>query len=186
MLRAHSITLLQNDAGAPPGGARNAFGRRWRHARPNLRIALTGACLWSLAMAISAGNRLYGYGWQDSDRIRMAVGLYLVGGLLAFPIAFWVARMLSLDRPRQTAFASFFVALGIVTIGLVAAIFALQYRIYYAEWHADAFTKTWMLQFTFTTAGALYQFAVLGLRLFVPLGPLALLVAAFWFARLPR
>ena len=45
---------------------------------------------------------------------------------------------------------------------------------------------TWTLQLVFTTLGALYQFAVLGLRLLLPFGLAALIAAGVWFARLPR
>ena len=43
-----------------------------------------------------------------------------------------------------------------------------------------------MFQFVFTTRGALIQFAVLGVRLFFPLGFVALFVASLWFARSTR
>ena len=46
--------------------------------------------------------------------------------------------------------------------------------------------RIWFLQFTHTIAAALYQFAVLGLRLFFPFGFVALFVASFWFARRVR
>ena len=46
--------------------------------------------------------------------------------------------------------------------------------------------RIWFLQFAHTIAAALYQFAVLGLRLFFPVGFVALLVASFWFARRAR
>ena len=77
-------------------------------------------------------------------------------------------------------------SLAVATVAVTAGFFALQYRDYYAEWHAEAFTRIWFLQFAHTLAAALYQFAVLGLRLFFPLGFVALLVASFWFARRAR
>ena len=69
---------------------------------------------------------------------------------------------------------------------MTGGLYALDYRAYYAEWHADTFTRIWFLQFAHTIAAALYQFAVLGLRLFFPVGFAALLVASFWFARRAR
>lgn len=67
-----------------------------------------------------------------------------------------------------------------------ARLFALQYRSYYAEWHASAFTPTWAFEFAFTMLTALYQFVVLGMRLYFPLGFAALVAASIWFARQRR
>ncbi|MCA0057672.1 hypothetical protein, partial [Mesorhizobium sp. B261B1A] len=76
--------------------------------------------------------------------------------------------------------------LAAATIGLTAGLYALQYRSYYAAWHAPTFTLTWGLQFVFTMAVALYQFVVLGIRLYFPIGFLALFAASLWFARRRR
>ncbi len=72
------------------------------------------------------------------------------------------------------------------TIAVTAAFYAFQYRSYYSAWHAETLTITWMFQLVFTTLAALYQFAVLGIRLFFPFGFVALFAAAFWFARRRR
>jgi hypothetical protein len=97
-----------------------------------------------------------------------------------------LARFLSHRRQREVAFAVAFLSFAFATAAVTGGLFALQYREYYAEWHADAFTRIWFLQFTHTIAAALYQFAVLGLRLFFPFGFAALLVVSFWFARRVR
>ncbi len=55
-------------------------------------------------------------------------------------------------------------------MGATTAIYALDYRSYYAQWHESVFTWTWLIQFAFTTAGATLQFAVSGLPLYFPLG----------------
>ncbi|RUW22679.1 hypothetical protein EOA34_20760, partial [Mesorhizobium sp. M4B.F.Ca.ET.013.02.1.1] len=65
-------------------------------------------------------------------------------------------------------------------------LFALQYRSYYAEWHAPAFTIRWAFELVFTMLTALYQFVVLGIRLYFPLGFIALVAAGIWFARQRR
>jgi hypothetical protein len=71
-------------------------------------------------------------------------------------------------------------------MAMTAALYALQYRLYYSAWHAETFSVTWALQLVFTALAALYQFAVLGVRLFLPLGFAALFAVAIWFARRPR
>ena len=50
----------------------------------------------------------------------------------------------------------------------------MDYRLFYARWHAPFGTRTWVYQFTFTSASAVYQFIVMGIRLYLPLGFAAL------------
>ena len=124
--------------------------------------------------------------WETPDRIRSVVVLFAIGGAIAFPFGLFLARFLSTAGRRETAFAAMLLSLAIATIAVTAGLFALQYRSYYAEWHADAFSSIWFLQFAHTVAAAVYQFAVLGLRLYSPLGFVALLAASAWFARRAR
>ena len=83
-------------------------------------------------------------------------------------------------------FAAAFLAFTVATIGITAALYALQSRSYYAQWHEPAFTITWCFQLVFTLLATVYQFAVLGLRLYFPVGFVALLVLSGWFARSAR
>ena len=76
-----------------------------------------------------------------------------------------------------------FLALSLSTLGTTALLFALDYRSYYASWHEEFGTITWAYQFVFTVAGAIVQFAVLGVRMFLPLGFAALFIVSLWFAR---
>ncbi len=124
--------------------------------------------------------------WETTQKIRSVAALFALSGALAFPLGLVLARFLSHRRRREAALAAAFLSLAFATACVTAGLFALQYRDYYSEWHADAFSRTWFLQFAHTIAAALYQFAVLGLRLFFPLGFVALLVASFWFARRAR
>lgn len=159
---------------------------RLRAALPAPRMAIAGMLMWGLAMAASAFTSLFSMSWGTAGHIRFVVLLYAAGGALAFPVAWTLARLLSQKARREGAFAAAFVCLGVATIGLTAALYALQYRRYYAEWHAEPFTVTWTYQFVFTGLVALYQFAVLGIRLYFPYGFVALIAAALWFARRSR
>ena len=153
---------------------------------PTPRTALFGALLWAVTMGASALVNLLLDDWETPEKIRTVSLLYACGGALAFPLGLFAARLVSLGRRWEVAFAAAFVCLLGATIGLTGGLFALQYRSYYAEWHAPAFTFTWGLQFVFTIVTALYQFVVLGIRLYFPLGFVALFAASVWFARQQR
>ncbi len=137
-------------------------------------------------MTASAGFGIALREWATWEKVSAVARLYAVGGVLAFPIAFTVARFLSLGRSAETAFAAALVSLAAITVVTTGLAFAFDYRSYYAEWHGSPGSLTWTLQLAFTTLGALYQFAVLGLRLLLPFGLAALVAAGVWFARLPR
>ena len=165
---------------------RNRALSRLRHAIPTLRTTLFGALLWAVTMGASALINLLLDHWVTPDKIRTVSLLFTGGGALAFPVGLFSARLVSLGRGWEVAFASALVCLAAATIGLTAGLYALQYRSYYAEWHAPAFTLEWGFQLVFTMAVALYQFVVLGIRLYVPLGFVALFAAGLWFAQRQR
>lgn len=150
---------------------------------PSLRVALFGALLWAAAMGASALVNLWLDDWETPAKIRFVFLLFAAGGALAFPVGLFAARLVSLGRHWEVALAAAFVCLLVATIGFTGGLFALQYRSYYSEWHAPAFTLTWAFQFVFTMLTALYQFVVLGIRLYFPLGFIALALASVWFAR---
>ncbi|MER8502011.1 hypothetical protein [Mesorhizobium sp. M0208] len=159
---------------------------RLRRALPSLRTAFAGALLWAMAMGGSALLNLLQYDWETPAKIRFVSLLYAAGGALAFPIGLFLARLVSLGRHWEIALAAAFVCLLAATIVVTGGLFGLQYRSYYVQWHAPAFTITWVFQFVFTMLTALYQFVVLGIRLYFPLGFIALAVASVWFARQQR
>lgn len=159
---------------------------RLRSAAPRLHTAFFGALLWAVAMGASALANLMLGDWETPEKIRTVSLLFASGGALAFPAGLFAARLVSLGRRWEVGFAAAFACLAGATVGLTSGLFALQYRSYYAEWHAPAFTLTWGLQLVFTTVVALYQFVVLGIRLYFPLGFVALFAASVWFARQQR
>ena len=173
-------TSLPESAKAPRAS------ERLRQALPSLRLAIAGSVVWGFAMGASALLTLLLDRWETPVGVRIVVLLFALGGAAAFPIGWTLARLLSHGRRPEAAFAAAFVSLGVATIGLTAFFYALQYRTYYAEWHEPAFTITWAFQFVFTGLVALYQFAVLGLRLYFPAGFVALFTAALWFAARSR
>jgi hypothetical protein len=169
-----------------PASGRGRFRDAMRRALPSPSTALPGALAWALAMGASALANLLLDHWETPAKIRLVALLFAAGGALAFPAGLYVARLVSAGRSGETAFAAAFVSLLVFTVAFTSGVFFLQYRFYYAEWHAPAFSATWVFQFVFTMAGALVQFAVLGLRLYFPIGFVALFLASLWFARQPR
>ena len=159
---------------------------RLRAALPSGPVALGGTLAWAAVMGASAGLGLWLRAWETQDKIVAVVTLFAGSGALAFVPGLSLARLAAGGKPRGAAFAAVFLGLAVATIGFTAAIYALVYRSYYAAWHADAFTVTWVFQQIFTTLGALGQFAVLGLRLYFPLGFAALVAAGLLFSRRPR
>lgn len=137
-------------------------------------------------MGASALFNLLMDGWLTPGRIRYLSLLLAAGGVLAFPVAFFFARLLSTGRSTEAAFSVAFLCLLVCTIACGSGLYALQYRLYYSEWHAPALSITWGLELIFTLAAALYQYAVLGVRLYFPIGFVALFAASIWFARQPR
>jgi len=165
---------------------RGGIAERLRAAVPSASEAAAGALLWGSAIGVSALANLLLAAWETPDRIRFVAMLYCLGGMLAFPVGLTLARLVSRGRHWETAFAAAFVSLLAATLAFTGSLFALQYRSYYAEWHAPVFTLTWAFEFAFTMLTALYQFVVLGSRLYFPLGFAALVAASAWFARQRR
>jgi hypothetical protein len=155
-------------------------------AVPPKRATLAGALLWGLAMGASALAALLVDRWETPALIRTVAALFAGGGAVAFPVALYGARLLAGGARSQPAFAAAFVSLAAATIGFTALFFALHYRSYYAQWHAEPLTRLWTIQFIHTAAGAIYQFAVLGLRLYFPFGFAALFVGALMSMRFVR
>lgn len=116
------------------------------------------------------------FGRATSSHDLLLVGIYAGGGLLGWLIAYPVVHILTYARPPQAVMAGWIVLLGIVTVGATAGLYALQYRYFYAHWHAPFPSRIWAYQLVYTAAVAVYQFAVLGLRHLLPAG-FALLIA---------
>lgn len=147
-----------------------------------MQIAI-GAVLWASAMAVSAWFGLSWRVWENGSRIAAVVALFFFCGLATFPLAIWPASWLARQWTPERRFALAFLALASVTIGLTALCYAIQYRLYYSEWHDYPFTVRWVFEVGFTTLAAMYQFAVMGMPLYFPIGFIALTVTALWFAR---
>jgi hypothetical protein len=113
--------------------------------------------------------------------LRLAI-IFGSGATIAAPVALWCARSIG-GKNSNAAFAASFVFLGVGTVALTAVIFALDFWQYFVQWHGETFSKLWAIQFVFTFASAVYQFLVSGLRLYLPFGLIALVIASLWASR---
>ncbi len=145
-----------------------------------------GAVAWALAMAASFLLSTTLFGRASGSHVATLTALYALGGLLGWTVAVPLIRFSGHGRTAPTVFSAWFLLLGITTIAATSALFALQYRLFYAHWHAPFPSRIWVYQFIFTSASALYQFAVLGLRHFLPTAFVLLLALGILMARSNR
>jgi hypothetical protein len=126
-----------------------------------------------------------------SDRLATShtgaiLAVFALGGALAFPVALYLTRLIVPAGGCERRFAVAFAAFGIASMLCVAFVFSMHYRIYYSQWHDPFPSVVWAFQFMFTGATAVYQFAVLGTRMFFPVGLIALFLVSLWQARQAR
>jgi len=152
---------------------------RLQAARLGWRDVVYGSIGWGAAMAISAQAWLWLSVAALTSHYWSLTALAFVGAALAWPLSLAAFRFIAFRRGREAAFAAAFICLTVFTIGVTSLIFAVIYRNFYAQWHGDPFTKLWLYQLIFTTASALYQFAVQGIRLYLPLGMIFLISASY-------
>jgi hypothetical protein len=162
------------------------MGDRLQAAYPPYSAVLIGAPLWALQMLASSMSTLYLRTGLETSHLGDLAILYFAGGLLAWPFALMLGRFFAHKRRIETRFAAFFVALSVCTILMTAFLFAMDYRVFYSRWHAPGGSVIWFFQLIFTGASSVYQFMVLGLRLFVPLGLVCLLATSFALAKRMR
>jgi hypothetical protein len=160
--------------------------RLLKAALPGWRVAVVGAAIWALVLAASAAAWLVLNGRLGTSQWPVILAVFALGGLIAFPSGLWTARLLAPGASPGSRFAAAFLALGLASVLGVAFVFSMQYRVYYAQWHEPFPTIPWFFQLAFTGAGAVYQFGVLGTRMFFPVAFVALFAVSLWHARLPR
>ena len=149
----------------------------------NLGFALLwGACCSALiAWQMFSLERFQGFHLSD------LIVLYGVGASSG-----WLVAAVGLFGVRRLVWRNWLLYLFAVTllatatVAVTSGLFAIQYRSFYAQWHEHAFTRIWILQFLFTSASAVYQFLVIGLRYYFPLGMPLLLGAAAILVRSVR
>ncbi|MBN7776993.1 hypothetical protein JYP49_06980 [Nitratireductor aquimarinus] len=157
-----------------------------RRALPAPATALLGALLWGALMGLNAFAFFWQSEWQTAPRVTALTVIFALGGVLAFPLGHTLQALIARHGRPEQRFAAAFLAFALCTLCITAALYALEYRAYYAQWHGPILSLRWAFEFVFTIAGALYQFAVLGLRIYFPWGLAALFALSLAYAVKPR
>jgi hypothetical protein len=151
-------------------------------ALPSPSLVIFGSVAWGVVLAATAMMGM----WLQNGLIvvnPLAIsGVYFYGGSLGFAPAVWLGRMLFARRSLPLRFVGGTALIALSSHVAAAAIFALQYRVFYAHWHADFPDIIWFFQLAFTSAGAVYLFTVGSFADYWPFSILGFLAFGFWFA----
>ncbi len=169
-----------------PHGVFGRSGRRLRAALPTRYELLLGIPVWGLLMATSAFIALLMREGGATFQLTKILGLYFAGGAIAWPLSILIGRFCALDRSVETRFAAYFLCFTILTIAATTLLFAMDYRLFFQQWHAPFGTRIWIYQFVYTSASASYQFVVMGVRLYLPFGLAVLVGVSVWLALRPH
>lgn len=145
---------------------------------------LVSSLAWAAVVTGSAAISLFlGRDWVAQGRSIELLAIIFTGGLLGYMMSRLLLTWLPERWQPTRRFASAFILIGAATIGITAFIFALQFRAYFAQWHDDEWSRRYMFETVFTILSAMYQFLVLGLRLYMPLGLIGLLAVSYGYAK---
>ncbi|MDX3924858.1 MAG: hypothetical protein QHC90_03490 [Shinella sp.] len=151
----------------------------------SFRFLFLGALSWGALMMACALVSLYLRNRLETENLPALAALFFAGGAFAWPFVMTTLALFRRNR-TETRFAAAFAFLALGTIAMTAFLFAMDYRLFYAQWHHPFPTRIWAYQFVFTSISAVYQFSVMGLRLFMPAGLPVLAAASLWLAKAMR
>ncbi|GAB4349252.1 MAG: hypothetical protein Kow0026_04480 [Oricola sp.] len=148
-----------------------------------VRLALEAAAWGAMMMASALLALLLERGRALDARTGQILAIYFTGAFIAFGVARPVLAVANRRLSMPWRFLLAVTVLAGTTLAATAGILALDYRIYYAEWHDSLFSVTWFYQQAYTVLGSTYQYLVIGTRLYWPLGPVLLVITSWWLAR---
>lgn len=134
-------------------------------------------------MALSAAFSLWFSNGLLTSHLPIILLMCFATSMIGYILAMLAVRIFVRKKSFETRFAGYFFFLIIMTIGCNVVFYSLDYWHFYTQWHAPFLSKTWVYQFMYTNAGAFYQFAVLGLKLYLPLGLVFLTITSFLKAK---
>ncbi len=150
--------------------------------RLNIKGLVLGMIVWSAVNTLSLIVSLALQGRGITPGADLLVLIFSLGAALAYLLS-RVLLYFTSDKwlPTQRFAAAFIILCG-TTIGLTAMLFAYQFQDYYSRWHDDHLSKRLLFETVFTILSACYQFLVLALRNYFPIGFIGLLGASWLFA----
>ncbi len=155
-----------------------------RHSARDLGKIVLFSLIWAALMALSAAGMLsLSRDGVFGDEARQLTWLFALGGFVALPVARLCLGLVPDDWSKTQRFASAFILVGAATVGFTALFFSISFQAYFSQWHDDHLSKRLVFETVFTILSAFYQFLVLGLRLYIPFGLIALTGAAWAFAQ---
>jgi hypothetical protein len=159
-----------------------------RHEAPSLSLAglFAGALAWAVAMDAAALLGIYLRNRLETPHLATLLLIFFLGACPGWITAVVLCRVTFPRLKRVPRPAAAFLLLTGATVAWTAIAFAMQYRLFYSQWHDPPTTVRGIYQFTFTTAAAVYQFLVLGTPLYLPAGILCLAAASLLIARRKR
>lgn len=162
---------------------RQRFGARLRASVPAPAVTLFGSVLWGAALGLSAALDLYLRNGLATLSPVALLSLYFYGAAVAFAPGLFLAELVASGRGAVARFILGFIFIVLSTHTATAAIFALQYRAFYAHWHADFPSLIWFFQLAFTSVSAVYQFTVESIYVYLPMALAAAIGFSLWFVR---
>ncbi|MCO6185886.1 hypothetical protein [Rhizobium sp. L1K21] len=166
--------------------AGSGFFHRFRRALPSWADVWRGGIVWAIAMFAAAMAGLWFYFRGISGKEYELATIYLLGGLFAWPFALYVTRFMALGCSPPVRFVLALVIIAGCTLAMTAFVFSQQFRLIFADTHMPITTRIGLYQFAETSASGVFQFLVAGVRLYFPVGILALVIASLWLARRMR
>ncbi|MEM8542078.1 MAG: hypothetical protein AAGF25_14075 [Pseudomonadota bacterium] len=154
-------------------------------ALPPFGALILPTAFWALACFVAGIFALvFARGWVLAPQSLYVGSIYGLGAMLSVWPSVYLTRMFI---RRRSAWRIVFLMLFLLvfTLFITASIFALEYRLYFTQWHGEPFSKIWIWQQAFTSGAAVYTYIVLGLRLYIPAAVIALIVTSWWLNRLP-
>ncbi|MCP1199444.1 hypothetical protein [Notoacmeibacter sp. MSK16QG-6] len=135
---------------------------------------------WPLICATSSALTVFLREAEALSTANDVILLHAAAGWIAALIWFSLDRLLIRRFERLSArFVLSFTLLIGLTVGVSAGLFAIQFWVYFSQWHEPLTSRIGLYQAIFTSASAIYQYAVLGARHLIVLAlPAAALFAS--------
>lgn len=180
------MDVSRNPALATDRGFLRRLGARLHASAPSPNVVLFGSAAWGVLMMVSAMLAIWLHNGLLTATPLALVALYFYGGTLGFAPGLWLSRFLFSNSGFALRLIGSAIVMLLATHTATSGIFALQYRVFYSYWHSSFPSVVWFFQFSFTSAGAIYQYTVDSIYYYWPFTILCFLGFALWFARSNR